>query len=219
MKYERIKEFIKRTKKSRSTIYRFYNKNVELHDETKMIDNKRVIPIDHAKYFDSEILFDENKGLRLENKSMRSVIEYLVDKDSLASRLWEMEWDFFITVAYKSDRTKNSCFRQMNMIFEELEKVYGDKTEIRMFFTTEPFSSRSGHHNHFSLYVSNKKLHEEIIWMVQDFFNYDRVDIKKYDKFQAGLFYMTKGGLINEDWDLLGNNLIAKGTNYENKSD
>lgn len=207
MKFEKINEFAKRTKKSRSTIYRFYNKNKELQEETKMSGNKRYVPIEHAKYFDSEILFDENKVLRLENQSMKNLIDCLVDKDSLQYRLWQMEWDLFFTVAYRADRNKKSCFRLMNAVFAEIINKYGDITEIRLFFTTEPFTNRIGYHNHFVLYVGDKKLHQEIVLLIQNYFNYDKIDVKNYDRYKAGLFYVAKNGLVNEDWDLLGNNL------------
>ena len=48
-------------------------------------------------------------------------------------------------------------------------------------------------------------------------FSYDRVEASPYDKYQAGLFYATKGGLVGEDWDILGNNLKQDGIDYANK--
>ena len=207
MKYEKINDFSKRTKKSRSTIYRFYSRNLELNGETRLKKNKRYIPVEHAKYFDSEIMFDENKLLRQENNSMRNLIDCLVDKDSLQYRLWQMEWDFFFTIAYKVDRSKKSCFKQMHTLYEEIIKCFGEVTDVRIFFTTEPFKNREGYHNHFVLYIQNKKLHEEIIEFIQDHFKYDRLDHKIYDRYKAGLFYSSKEGLVNEDWDLIGNNL------------
>ena len=81
MKRENIKKFIIRTKTSKSTIYRFYRKNEELWRETILKSNKRLFPIEHAKYFDSEIMFDENKVLKSENQSMRNLIDCLMDKD------------------------------------------------------------------------------------------------------------------------------------------
>lgn len=66
MKYENLKTFIKSTKSSKSTIYRFYKKNEELWSETQFKNGKRLFPVDHARYFDSEIMFDENKILRQE---------------------------------------------------------------------------------------------------------------------------------------------------------
>jgi len=207
MKHENLKEFIASTKTSKSTIYRFYRKNKELFEETKMKNGKRVFPIEHLKYFDSEIMFEENKVLKMENQSMRNLIDCLVDKNSLQYRLWQLDWDFFFTIAYKSDRNKKSCFRQMHSIYETLISKYGDETGVRIFFTTEPFTNRTGFHNHFVLHVENKKLHQQIVEEIKRHFSYDRVDVGIYDKYKAGLFYVSKDGLVNEDWDVLGNNL------------
>ena len=207
MKNENLKEFIASTKTSKSTIYRFYRKNKELFEETKMKNGKRVFPIEHLKYFDSEIMFEENKVLKMENQSMRNLIDCLVDKNSLQYRLWQLDWDFFFTIAYKSDRNKKSCFRQMHSVYETLISKYGDETGVRIFFTTEQFTNRTGFHNHFVLHVENKKLHQQIVEEIKRHFSYDRVDVGIYDKYKAGLFYVSKDGLVNEDWDLLGNNL------------
>lgn len=207
MKYEDLKEFIISSKKSKSTIIRFYKKNDELSLETKMKNGKRYYPKEHVRYFDSEQMFDDNKVLRLENQSMKNLIDCLVDKDSLSTRLWHMDWSFFFTIAYKTDRNKKSCFRQMHAIYENLISKYGDETGIKIFFTTEAFSNRTGYHNHFVLHVENKKLHQQIIEEIQNHFSYDRVDCGVYDKYKAVLFYATKEGLMNEDWDIIGNNL------------
>lgn len=207
MKYEDLKEFIISSKKSKSTIIRFYKKNDELSLETKMKNGKRYYPKEHVRYFDSEQMFDDNKVLRLENQSMRNLIDCLVDKDSLQYKLWQLDWDFFFTIAYKSDRNKKSCFRQMHSMYESLISKYGDETGIKIFFTTEPFTNRIGYHNHFVLHVENKKLHQQIVEEIQNYFSYDRVDCGVYNKYKAGLFYVSKDGLVNEDWDIIGNNL------------
>ena len=209
MKYDNLNEFIKRTKSSKSTIYRFYNQNEDLFTETKMKGKKRMYPVDHVRYFDSEIMFDKNKVLRLENNSMRNLIDCLVDKNSLQYTLWEMEWSFFFTVAYKAERNKKSCFRQMHGLYDALNAKYSDITTIRIFFTTEPFSNRTGYHNHFVVYVEDSSLHEEVNNAIKGYFLYDRVDTGIYDKYKAGIFYMSKTGLVNEDWDILGNNLVT----------
>jgi hypothetical protein len=207
MKIENLKEFIKSTKKSKSTIIRFYKKNEDLFLETEIKNGKRYYPKEHARYFNSEIMHDENKVLRLENQSMKNLIDCLVDKNSLSTRLWHMDWSFFFTVAYKADRNKKSCFRQMNSMYESLISKYGDETGIKMFFTTEPFANRTGYHNHFVLHVENKKLHQQIVEEIQNYFSFDRVDVSLYDKYKAGIFYVSKDGLVNEDWDIIGNNL------------
>lgn len=205
MKYETIMEFTATTKCSKSKIYRFYNENKDLFEETKL-KGKRLFPIQHARYFDSEVMFDENKVLRQENQSMKNLIDSLVDKDSLQYKLWSMEWSYFCTVAYKVDRNKRSCFKQMNNIFEHLVLKYNDTT-IRIFFTTEEFTSRKGYHNHFVIYVENQKLHEQVIADIKAYFSFDKTDFRDYDRYKAGLFYISKTGLINEDWDILYNKL------------
>jgi hypothetical protein len=203
MVYEKINEFIKSVGISRSKLYRFYKKNDELWQETKMKGGKRHIPTSHAKYFDNEVLYDELKTMMQENKSLRRLIDCLADKDAVQTTFWEMEWSFFFTVAYRAERNKKSCYRLMHALFNELQAKYGDSSQLRMFFTTEPFNNRNGYHNHFVIYVEDKKLHQQVVKEIQEYFEYDRVDVSIYDKYKAGLFYMTKEGLQNEDWDIL----------------
>lgn len=205
MKLENVKEFIKTTKASKSKIYRFYKKNEDLWSETKFKNNKRLFPIEHARYFDSEIMFDENKILRQENKSMKNLINGLMDKDSLQTTLWYKEWTWFITVAYKSERNKKSCYRMITSCYDELIKKYGDITEIRFFFTTEKFGDRNGHHNHMVVYIKEERLHEKIMNDIYEYFCFDKVNFGIYDKFKAAIFYSCKDGLVNEDWDYLSN--------------
>ena len=100
MKYENITEFKITTKVSKSKVYRFYKKNEELWSETKLKNGKRLFQVDHARYFDSEIMFDENKILRQENQSMRNLIDCLRDTTSIQNTFWQMDWSFFFTVDY-----------------------------------------------------------------------------------------------------------------------
>lgn len=206
MKYENIKEFIITTKASKSKIYRFYKKNEELFSEAKLRNGKRLFPTDHARYFDSEVMHDENKQLHQENKSMRNLIDCLDNKDPFPQTLWNMEWSFFFTVAYKLERNRQSCFKQMHGVYDFLLKKYGDETGLRMFFTSEPFTNRKGYHNHFVIFIENRKLHEQLTTDIQEHFIFDRVDFSLYDKYKAGLFYMSKEGLTGEDWDFIHNN-------------
>lgn len=205
MKYENLKKFIISTKASKSTIYRFYKKNEDLFLETKKPRRERLFPVDHARYFDSEIMFDENKILRQENQSMRNLIDCLADKTSFQQTFWQMDWSFFFTVSYKLERNKASCFKQMHGLYDYLNEKHGASTGLRLFFTTESFTNRKGCHNHFVIYIEDKRLHEQIVTEVQEYFNYDRTDVSSYDKYKAGLFYMSKDGLSGEDWDFINN--------------
>lgn len=215
--FDKVNDFLKKIKKGKSTLYRFYRKNEDLFLETKKKRNKRLIPIEHAKYFDSEILHEENKLLVQQNGCMKNLINCLVDKDSLQRRLWMMDWSFFATLAYKAERNQKSCFKMMHAVYDSLIEKYGDDTSIRLFFTTEPFANREGYHNHFVLYVENVKLREQVIEEIKKFFSYDRLDFSVYDKFKAGMFYLAKEGLVNEDWDILGNNLENENLSNETK--
>lgn len=200
MIYETINQFVKTAKTSRSSVYRFYKKNDGLWEETKLKSNKRLIPTTHAKYFDNEILFDELQTVALENKSLKRLIDLLADNDTLPATFWNLDWSFFFTVAYRAERNKKSCFRVMTALFDELNTKYGDSTDLRIFFTTEAFTNRKGYHNHFVIHVGNKQLQAQIVEDIQKFFEFDRVDCSVYDKYKAGLFYMSKDGLENEDW-------------------
>lgn len=206
MRYETIKEFIKSVKKSRSTIYRFYAKNSDLFDETKLKNRKRIIPVSHHKYFNIEIMHDEYNLVCAENRSMKNLIDGLMDKESLCRTLWDMPWSHFITVAYKLERNKKSCYRMMASLYDELTEEFKGEN-INIFFTTESFNDRKGYHNHFVINISNEALQVEVVDYIKGFFNYNRLDIAKYDPFKAGLFYIAKEGLVNEDWDLFGTNL------------
>ncbi len=207
MKYESLEEFIKRVGKSRSTIIRFYNANPEFEVEIKKRGrgNKKHYPISHAKYFSSELMFEENKQLISENKAMKNLIDCLMDKKSLQANLWLKDWTFFVTVAYTHERNKKSCYRMMNGLYDTLMEKYGELTELRIFFTTEPFTNRKGNHNHFVMYCSDEGLNESIQNDITEYFDGNRCQIEPYNRYEAGLFYMVKKGLVNEDWDILGN--------------
>jgi len=101
-------------------------------------------------------------------------------------------------------------FKSMHAFYDFLIDKYGANNEIRMFFTTEPFSNRTGYHNHFVLYISNQLSLEAIKSDLADFFPFDRVEVEKYNRYEGGLFYSVKNGCVNEDWDVLGNMLSTE---------
>jgi hypothetical protein len=210
MKYDTMEQFIERTGRSRSKINRFYKANPELDAETKFKGKWKMYPVEHLRYFKSEIMFDENKTLRLENDKLKSLLKCLQERNSLESTLWFLDWTFFVTVAYKNERNKKSCYRQMIGLYEFLLDKYGADSALNFFFTTEPFTNRSGYHNHFVLYTEDTRLHEVVANDIRNYFTYDRVDIQAYDLHQAGLWYMSKKGLEGEDYDIKGNNLGGK---------
>ena len=211
-KHETIEKFSKKAGVSTRTVYRFYNKNSDLHGETTKKGIKRLYPLEHLKYFNRETMFKENKVFRVNERMMKNLIDCLHANDNpMALKLWLMEWSMFISVDYKHERGKTYCFTQMQKLYELLEANYGGKTIIRMFFVTEPFTNRNnGQHNHIVFYVEDTKFKKPIITDVKMFFKYDRVDYKDYDKYKAGIFYMAKEGFSGEDWDILGNYLYGE---------
>ncbi|NOR27284.1 MAG: hypothetical protein GQ540_02020 [Lutibacter sp.] len=203
--YESIKEFIKRANISRTTLHRFYVNNPDLKNETIKKKIKREIPIGHAKYFDREELIDEVRLLEDKVESMRRFIDMVENKESLPARLWEMPWSFFGTISHSHDLSKDSCYRQMTRLFDELDEQFGASTSIRLFFTTEAFKNRNGHHNHFVLFIDDDWYHQKIIEKLYKMYSNSRIELQPYNKYEAGIFYITKDGLQGENWDILYN--------------
>ena len=102
--------------------------------------------------------------------------------------------------------SKNECYDKMSDLFEELKKRVPNN-EIRMYFTTEKYKNRKGHHNHIILFVENKNwLVESLI--IDELFINDRVDFKPYDKYNSGLFYIGKENSKGTDWDIFSTKKI-----------
>lgn len=218
MKYENIEKFAKRVGVTPRTIYRFYNKYPELKEETKK-KGKRLYPIEHKKYWKSELLFENNVKLVKDNREVKKLIDYLYDNENpLATKYWYMKWSLFVSIDYKHERNKSYCFTMMSHLYRRIESEFGNDTTIRMFFVTEPFANRNnGHHNHIVIYLGKESLKSWVLKLIKSFFSNDRVDSSDYNKYKGGLFYMMKNGIQGEDWDILGNNLAIEGMQYENK--
>jgi hypothetical protein len=93
----------------------------------------------------------------------------------------------------------------MLQAFDYLTELYGPKIKLRIFFTVEPFYNRNGNHIHFILRVGNGMSTKAVIEDLKGFFKTDRIDLRKYDRYKAGIYYASKHGLQGENWDILGN--------------
>ncbi len=152
----------------------------------------------------------------MDNKSLLNTIRCLRRTDTLEYKLFKMPWKWWCTVSYSSELHRDTCRDTMTMMYNHIEEKYGDKTEIRMFYTTEPFSTRDeGHHNHFVLDVGKEKYHYPIKKDLEKFLVGNRIHIEKYDEYKPCIFYCTKEGLYHTDWDILGNNLKQDGIDYD----
>jgi len=218
MKYEKIEKFAKRVGVSTRTIHRFYNKYPELKEETKG-KRPKLYPIEHKKFWKSELLFENNIRLVKDNREAKNLIDYLYNNDNpLAIKFWYMKWSMFVSIDYKYERNKTYCFTKMSHLYQNLADKFGNDTRIRMFYVTEPFANRNnGQHNHIALYTEQESLKPQILKRIKKMFRNDRVDSSDYCKYKGGLFYMMKNGIQGEDWDILGNNLIQEGIEYEDK--
>jgi hypothetical protein len=202
---ENIKEFSKRTNTSKSTLYRFYNSHPSLWDETKVKNNKRLFPTIHEKYFKNDLLIQAHEELKKEVYGMKNLLHCLKEKNSLPSSLWHMDWSYFVTIAYRDDRSKKHCYSTIAKMQMELEQEYGYS---RVFFTTEPFTNRKGYHNHCVIHVPPSISKNELEGLLKNSFAESRIDVQPYNECKAGIFYIAKNGLVGEDWDILWSNEI-----------
>ncbi len=161
------------------------------------------------RYISPEI-FD----ILLSNKSLRNTISCLKRENTIEHYLFHMPWTFFGTVAYKNELSEDLCFDTMSKVYNTIENIYGDKTIIRMFFTTESFTSAEGNHNHFVLYISNNKLAPKIEMDIKTMLDGNRIHLDSYDDQRPCIFYSGKEGLKGVNWDILGNNLSKDGVEF-----
>lgn len=203
MKYYRKEEFIELTKISLSTLYRFYNEYPELGNERKAVGKKqrKDIPETHLKYFDLGLMIksDQEKDEKIQN--LQKIIYLARDKNSLAAKLWYMDWVIFGTVSYRTDYTKDTCYNKMVKMYNQLKSDLED-SDLKLFFTTESYDVRGGNHNHFVINCSPQKVNH-VNQFIEEHFKWDRVSLEEYTPIEAGLFYITKEGLKGTSWDYL----------------
>ena len=141
MRLENIDEFARRVNRKRRTIFDFYRKNPELKLETKKKGIRRYIPVEHEKYWKSELLFNDNKKLNEDIRMTKNLVDYLhSNKCPYGNYFWGLEWTHFIGINYKEERSKDYCVTIMKKCFELLNKEFGHRTTLRLLFSTEAFS-------------------------------------------------------------------------------
>lgn len=150
----------------------------------------------------------------MENKSLRNTIRCVKETDTLAYKLFQLDWTWWCTVAYQKEFSEDQCREKMDKFYDHLAEKFGAETNLRMFYTTESFDVRQGHHNHFVVSVSDPKLHYLVKTELQTFMVDDRVEVQRYDAELPCIFYSTKEGTTGTGWDLHGNNLKADGLRY-----
>lgn len=203
MKYLLLKDFLNQAKISKSTLYKFHRDYPVLKKETKLVSNRRLIPEEHLKYFNLQLFIEIDLRQKKKVRELKSLIDCIHDAPDYQFFYWRKHWDIYGTISYKNEEKAIGCYQRMVKLFEHLEHHYSSKTNITLFFNTEEYGVRNGHHNHFLLYCSERKLIGEIKEEIKRFFSFDRVDLQKYNKHKPAVFYITKGGLKKENWDYM----------------
>ncbi|MGZ0017644.1 hypothetical protein [Yeosuana sp. AK3] len=218
MKYEKVEEFARRVGVTRRTIFRFYSKNAELKEETKIKNRCRVIPISHKRFWNVDELFESNKELSNDNRMMSNLLLALQTGNILIRKLWFLNWSHIVTICPKGGSIEY-CTSRIIQFYDEINKTYGMKTNLRIFYNSERFSDGGGYHTHIILNVENKKLQPIILKHLKGYFKSDRIEIDEYDFKKGFLFYSIKDekDFKTVSWGFDGNNLEKEGLVYEDK--
>ena len=216
MKCEKVNDFAKRVGVNRRTIFRFYSDNPELKEETEKKSGFRMIPISHKRFWNVDELFESNKELGEDNRMMSNLLRALQTGNILIRKLWFSKWTHIITISPKG-RSLDYCTDRITQFYGEINKKYGDKTKLRIFYNSEKFSRGSGYHTHVVLNIENKKLQPIIIKYLERYFKDDRIEINDYDYKKGFLFYSIKDrkDFKTESWGFDGNNLKQEKLDYE----
>ena len=205
-----LKETSEKTGLSRATIYRYYEKYPELWAETKL-KKKRLIPEAHLNSMTKTNIYAKALALDQQAVQLKRLVELLTDPNTVQYKLYQMDWDYFGTVAFKNEINQKYSYHRMLQAFDYLVEYFGKEIGLRIFFTVEPFTHRGGTHLHFILKVGKGLMTNAVLAELKGFFKNNRIDLKKYDKHKAGIYYISKQGLQGEDWDILGNDLLKFG--------
>lgn len=195
-------EFVTLSKKSVKTVERLAAKLIANNPTTKKVKKeKRVLWLHHSllKKYVSEY------HLQLEGrlKSLENTIDSVRDQKRMGTTLWWMEWSFYGGLNFKNRKEKKQCYNTMQTILKELKEKF-TSTKIRMFFATEDAFGEGNNHCHFTLYVSDSALHDEVLRTFKELTKGDRLYITEYDHYLAGVYYNVKEGLKGDTWDILG---------------
>lgn len=156
--------------------------------------------------FVSDLVFDS----LTKNEQQKRTIDCLTSSRYLEQHFSNLTWDYFITVTYKYPLPEDRCGEVIRKLDERIQQS-NFENHYRMFYTTEPFPGYDGHHNHIVLRLENSE-EKDVHNLLRKDHLIGRVDIEPYNKYLAGLFYLTKKGTQGISWDLFGNRLKQDGT-------
>jgi len=216
MKYEKVNDFAKRVNVNRRTIFRFYAKNPKLKEETEMKNGCRVLPISHKRFWNVDELFESNKELNNDNRMMSNLLLALQTGNTLIRKLWFSKWTHIITICPKGSSLEY-CTSRVLQFYDEIDEMFGSKTNLRILYNSEKYAGGSGYHTHVILNIENEKLQPKILNLLSEYFKDDRVEVDKYDFKKGFLFYSIKDkkDFYTESWGFNGNNLKKEKLDYE----
>ncbi|MDR5591895.1 hypothetical protein [Christiangramia sp. SM2212] len=202
MKYYSMNEFLNKIEVSRSTVSRFYSKYTQKADERKPSGKRLLIPETHIKYFNFDLMLEDEARINKRMRNMEKLLDCIRHKEDMPTFLFQMEWNIFGTISYRDELSSKSSYNRMQKIWNKIETKYKVNNSLRMYFTTEHYGIRDGHHNHFVIYSENKKYLEDINLMIKNMNKFDRVDLEEYDPYDSGIYYISKDGNKGERWDI-----------------
>jgi len=216
MKYEKVDDFAKRVNVNRRTIFRFYAKNPKLKEETEIKKGCRVVPVSHKRFWNVDELFESNKELNEDNRMMSNLLRALKTGNILIRKLWFWEWTHIITICPKG-RSLEDCTSRILQFYDEINKKFGKKTKLRIFYNSEKYAGGGGYHTHVILNIENKKLQPIILKFLNQYFKNDRIEVDEYDYKKGFLFYLIKDAKDFEtiSWGFDGNNLEKENVGHE----
>ena len=197
-----MNEFLTKIEVSRSTVNRFYKKYIEKGKERKRNGKKLLIPETHIKYFNFDLMLENEVRIMERMENMQNLLDCIRHKQDMPTFLYQMEWDIFGTISYRDELSAKNCYNRMKKLWNKIESKYQINNSLRMYFTTEHYGLRDGYHNHFVIYSENKKYLEGIKLLINNMFKMDRVDQEEYDPYDSGVYYITKDGNQGEKWDI-----------------
>ena len=180
---------VKTLQRKKELLLKKYNRSI------KKTKNGNKYKFELLKQFLSKDIYDILK----ENKSLKNNIDKLRSSDLLGTTLSQMKWSNFITISHKKNLSIDECYDSMSILYNSIIEAY-PKSEVRMFFTTEPYKDRQGHHNHIILFVENKN-YIVIEKLIKHKYSDSIIDIQEFDPYQPAIFYSAKKGLPGLGWD------------------
>jgi hypothetical protein len=201
-----MKEFITRKdflKKARISKSKFYRDKLELTSKYKHF-NKPIFKKFGREVKINQILLQEyvdDYWIKIEAKShkQQSIIDIFKNPNSMEKHLQKYDWKIFATISPKFDWSSEFCRTQMSTLFDSL---YSKIDGVKLFWTSEQFVNRTGNHIHFLIEFNNFNDYADVKEILNKTFYGNRLDVQKYDNTKLGVFYISKNGLNDDNWDI-----------------